>query len=68
LLLAHLRRRRAVAVYRAEQTRQEILEDAASWLIAATPFAANDDAGLVILPHDDASTWSVSSVTERSRP
>ena len=62
LVWAHVRRRKVVALHRAEQSRQELLEDSASWLIAALPHAANDDAGLVVL--DEAEPWQVSSVTE----
>jgi len=62
LVVAHARRRKVVALHRAEQSRQERLEDSASWLIASLPHAANDDAGLVVL--DDAEPWQVSSVTE----
>lgn len=60
MILAWGRQRKRVGLHRAEQTRQEILEEAANWLIASVPSAANDNAGLLIL--DDA-PWVVSSVT-----
>ncbi len=63
LVMAHVRRRRFVIAHRAEQGRQEALEDSASWLIASTPYPANDDAGLIII--DDEAPWSVSSITTR---
>lgn len=66
LVLAHVRRRRAIAIHRAEQTRQEILEETAQWLIAASSFSANDDQDLWVLrePQDER-LWRVSSITSK---
>ena len=67
LVIAHARRRKLVEALRAEQARVEVLEDSASWLVASTPFAANDDAGWVV--YDEDAAWVVSSVTgARSAP
>lgn len=62
LVFAHVRRRQFVEALRAEQARIEVLEDSASWLLAATPFPANDDAGWLI--YDEDAPWVVSSVTD----
>ncbi len=68
LVWAHVRRRKVIALLRAEQTRQEILEDAAQWLIAATPFAANEnleEPWVFREPPDEWAPWRVSSVTTK---
>ncbi len=65
MVVAHVRRRKLVEALRTEQARIEVLEDSATWLVAATPFPANDDAGWVV--YDEDARWVVSSVTDARR-
>ncbi len=61
MVIAFVRRRRAVAVLRAEQLRVELLEDTAALLLGTLPLAANDDGGLTVDPFPGF-PWKVTSV------
>lgn len=64
MVVAFVRRRRAVALHRANQRRVEQLEDVAVVLLGRLPQAANDDAGAAIDPIPGL-PWRVTAVHSR---
>lgn len=61
MVIAFVRRRRAVAAHRANQRRLEQLEDTAVLLLGTLPHAANEDGGALIDPFPGM-PWRITSV------
>lgn len=65
MIVAFVRRRRAVTALRAKQRQLELLEDTATVLIGPASLAANDDAGPVLDPLPGV-PWQVTAVRSAS--